>query len=410
MANKWNTTDIEKISTAFTKKTIETCFQDDIKISGDEIVTFTEYPQINYFVLREIFNRWEESTIRFKSPYFDFDAADVQKSFADFKNTLSRNILVDKENFTELLSIATSKTLNLYLQPEAFFVSDFRDLPDFKMSQDWLSKNTVFFKDYGWVLEGLKGSLDSSSSWIYANQAIDEVKSLLAGKHEDFESVIDAIAEEAGIVKEVPVPEVLVEEKKAPENDNLSFFERLVANPPKPTSTFVEPEVSPFERIVNTIPRVREEVITPEAVKVVEVASVEVPVVAVPVVERVIETVTTTQSVVETRKSIFADLDIPTLNDKLSSSEGNSLSDSYQKSRIESLKGSMTLNQRFGFLNTLFAGDLNAFEGALAEVETYSSFQQAKDMLVSKYAQKYNWNLQNEDSEEFIGLLKRRFS
>ena len=83
MANKWNTTDIEKISTAFVQKTIETCFQEKTKISGEQIVTATEYPQINYFVLREIFNRWETETARFKSAFFDFENPEVQKSFAE---------------------------------------------------------------------------------------------------------------------------------------------------------------------------------------------------------------------------------------------------------------------------------------------------------------------------------------
>lgn len=402
MANKWNTTDIEKISTAFVQKTIETCFQEKTKISGEQIVTATEYPQINYFVLREIFNRWETETARFKSAFFDFENPEVQKSFAEFKNTLSRYISVDKEGFKELLNQATKKTLELYLQPEAFFVSDFRNLPDFKLTQAWLVKNNVFFKDYNWVIQSLSESLGSPDNWIYANQALEDVKNLLKNRPEDFTETVNAIAKEAGFELEVPKVE---EKPKVEENDNLSFFERLVANPPKPTSTFHEPEISAFDRIVSRFPKEEVAVTITEPVHVAEVV-VERPVIEVP---KPVIVADKTAVVVET-KSVFDGLSIPTLNDRLSSSDGNSLSDVHQRSRIESLKGSMTLNQRFSFLNSLFGADLVTFENALNQAEQSSSFEQAKEVLNTNYSSRFRWNTTGDDYSEFMSLVKRRFS
>jgi hypothetical protein len=408
MANKWNTTDIEKISTAFVQKTIETCFQEKTKMSGEQIVTATEYPQINYFVLREIFNRWETETARFKSAFFDFENPEVQKSFTEFKNTLSRYISVDKEGFKELLNHATKKTLELYLQPEAFFVSDFRNLPDFKLSQSWLVKNSIFFKDYNWVIESLSESLGSSDNWIYANQALEDVKNLLKNRPEDFTETVNAIAREAGFeLEEEPKVEV---KPKVEENDNLSFFERLVANPPRPTSTFQEPEISAFDRIVSRFPKEEVAVTITEPVHVAEVLPViDVPK---PVIEEVAKPVIVadkTAVVVET-KSVFDGLSIPTLNDRLSSSDGNSLSDVHQRSRIESLKGSMTLNQRFSFLNSLFAADLVTFENALNEVEKSTDFEQAREVLNANYSSRFSWNTTGDDYLEFMNLVKRRFS
>jgi hypothetical protein len=407
MANKWNTTDIEKISTAFVQKTIETCFQEKTKMSGEQIVTATEYPQINYFVLREIFNRWETETARFKSAFFDFENPEVQKSFTEFKNTLSRYISVDKEGFKELLNHATKKTLELYLQPEAFFVSDFRNLPDFKLSQSWLVKNSIFFKDYNWVIESLSESLGSSDNWIYANQALEDVKNLLKNRPEDFTETVNAIAREAGFeLEEEPKVEV---KPKVEENDNLSFFERLVANPPRPTSTFQEPEISAFDRIVSRFPKEEVAVTITEPVHVAEVLPViEVPKPVIEVAKPVI-VADKTAVVVET-KSVFDGLSIPTLNDRLSSSDGNSLSDVHQRSRIESLKGSMTLNQRFSFLNSLFAADLVTFENALNEVEKSTDFEQAREVLNANYSSRFSWNTTGDDYLEFMNLVKRRFS
>ncbi len=435
MANKWNTTDIEKISTAFTQKNLQKCFQENDTLSGEEIVSATAFPQINYFVLREIFSRWEEETGRLKSPYFDFDAPEVQKSFADFRNTLSRYILVKREDFAGLLDTAVRKTLELYIRPEAFFIADFRALPDFKLTRPWLHKNQVFFKSYDWLIRDLGKVVEGD--FIYANQALEEVKRLLSGKTEDFTAEVDRIAREAGIQAEAPkAPEPV----KEPENDNLSFFERLVANPPKPTSEFREPEVSPFERIAHRVKAEATRVTAPEAAPVtedipvaapaaVQEAPQATPVYSAPAAEPVVvsaeptvlaaepvatpvrtEVIQTRVIIKEETKSVFEGLNIPTLNDRLSSEEGNSLADQHQRSRIDSLKGSMTLNQRFTFLNSLFGADLGSFEQALSEVEQCSTFDQARDVLETRYSGKYNWNGEGEDTKEFLGLVKRRFS
>jgi len=419
MANKWNTTDIEKISTAFTQKNLQKCFQENDTLSGEEIVSATSFPQINYFVLREIFSRWEEETGRLKSPYFDFNAPEVQKSFSDFRNTLSRYILVKQEDFGALLETAVRKTLELYLRPEAFFVADFRALPDFKLTRPWLHKNQVFFKSYDWLIRDLGQAVEGD--FIYANQALEEVKRLLSTKTEDFSAEVDRIALEAGLETEPRTPP---EPVKEPENDNLSFFERLVANPPRPTSEFREPEVSPFERIMSRVkaetvvietavapsPAAEPVVIEPVVAEEVTVVLPEPIPVATPTAEPIRTEVVQTRTVIqEETRSIFEGLNIPTLNDRLSTQEGNSLADVHQRSRIDSLKGSMTLNQRFSFLNSLFGSDLAGFEEALSQVEQCTTFDQARDVLETRYGVKHNWHLRAEDVKEFMGLVKRRF-
>lgn len=437
MANKWNTTDIEKISTAFTQKNLQKCFQENDTLSGEEIVSATAFPQINYFVLREIFSRWEEETGRLKSPFFDFNAPEVQKSFADFRNTLSRYIRVSREDFAPLLESAVRKTLELCLRPEAFFVADFRALPDFKLTRPWLHKNQVFFKSYDWLIRDLGQAVEGD--FIYANQALEEVKRLLATRTEDFSEEVDRIAREAGLET---APQKAPEPVKEPENDNLSFFERLVANPPRPDSGFREPEVSPFERIMSRVkagvpaaevpaavhaapaeplrpsepaaaPLVTEAVPVAEATPVAEEVTVvraEPAPVSLPAEPVRTEVVQTRTVVREETRSIFEGLNIPTLNDRLSTSEGNSLADVHQRSRIDSLKGSMTLNQRFSFLNSLFGGDLAGFEEALSQAEQCGSFDQARDLLETRYGGKHNWHLRTEDVKEFMGLVKRRFN
>ena len=132
--------------------------------------------------------------------------------------------------------------------------------------------------------------------------------------------------------------------------------------------------------------------------------------VATPTAEPIRAEVVQTRTVIqEETRSIFEGLNIPTLNDRLSTQEGNSLADVHQRSRIDSLKGSMTLNQRFSFLNSLFGSDLAGFEEALSQVEQCTTFDQARDVLETRYSVKHNWHLRAEDVKEFMGLVKRRF-
>lgn len=404
MANKWNTTDIEKISTAFADKNLEKCFQDYDQISGEEIVSATEFPQINYFILREIFQRWEEETQKFKSVYFDFETEEVKKSFQEFKNTLSRHIRVSRQDFSPLLAQATRKTLELYMKPEAFFISDFRNLPEFKLTPEWLSKNAVFFKQYDWLLKELGENM--SEEFMYANQALEFVKNRLQGNTEDFSDEVERIAAAAELELR-PAPEV-----KAPENDNLSFFERLVANPPKPSQNYTDPELSPFDRIVSKAKvQATPEPVSPPPVETpapLAEAVPEPPVQEEEAARLIVPPVAEVEEKLADHRSVFDGLNIPTLNDKHSVVEGNSLADLQQRSRIDSLKGSLSLNQRFSFLNALFDGNLQNFEAALALVEESSDFASAKAQLETRFGQ--NWKPENEDLKDFLHLVKRRLS
>lgn len=397
MANKWNAEELENISTGFTKKILENELSKIPKLSGEDIIHVSDFPQINYFVLREVFISWEAETAKFKSPYFDFENEDVKKSFAQFRNTLSKNILISKENYGQLLKVATQKTLNLYLSPENFFISDFRNLPDFKLTKDWLNKNLVFFKDYRWVLESLGEKFSDKDEWFYANQALDDVKSILAERKEDFEAEVSKIAELAGYVKPKVEPEI----KELPiiENES-SFFERLVANPPQKRKEESQNVESSFEKIVMNLPKTE---IEPKANPV--ISSFEK--LAEPA-EVVAETSVIAEAKVSGVKSFFDNS--PTLNDKLSSTEGNSLSDMQMRSKIESMKGSMTLNQRFTFLNSLFSADLLTFDNALVEVDRCNSYSEAENFLEHNFSQKFNWNKDQEDYQEFMNLVKRRFN
>lgn len=443
MTNQWNPEEIDKISTAFTHKIIEDYFQLSSRISGYEITNLTKIPQINYFVLREIFKRWEEYLADLESPYFDFESEQVKQAITVFKNKLSSFISVDKTHFSELLKNAVRNTILLYQNPEDFFRKDFDKSPDHIVSKEWLGKNKVFFKDYAWLIGSLINNFDKEE--VSSIEALSLVRKLLIDNKENHTKELGIILEESGVKATVPVS---ISEEKTEENDNLSFFERLVSNPPKKYSsyaTFDENKESPFERLLSTSskPQSKADEVQPKVkTESSQTPSSPVSVPDTPRIETKITEEKTTESVekktgtVEKKtdtvikketpgigelvektiskenkqKSLFDDYRVETLNDKLTPSEAKSLSDKQQKSKIDSLKDNMTLNQRFRYSNNLFGMDLDIFEGALLEVEQQPSFISARDFILNKYAEKFKWETQEEIKDEFIAFIERRFN
>ncbi|MBK9511549.1 MAG: hypothetical protein IPO04_19930 [Cytophagaceae bacterium] len=80
------------------------------------------------------------------------------------------------------------------------------------------------------------------------------------------------------------------------------------------------------------------------------------------------------------------------------------------KKKIENIRGNISLNQKFLFINNLFGGNSQIFNQAIDELEVCGSFQEAKDQMLKKYMPQFKWNLNNPETEEFLDLLKRRYN
>ena len=100
-----------------------------------------------------------------------------------------------------------------------------------------------------------------------------------------------------------------------------------------------------------------------------------------------------------------------TLNESMQlNSDSSSLSDFHQKRKIDSIKGNISLNQKFLFINNLFGSDSSVFNAAIDELESCNSFSEAKEQMIKKYMPNYKWDLNSPEAEEFFDILKRRFN
>jgi hypothetical protein len=86
-----------------------------------------------------------------------------------------------------------------------------------------------------------------------------------------------------------------------------------------------------------------------------------------------------------------------------------SVGDLHQKSKITSIMGTLSINQKFTFINQLFQGDAQVFKETVEDLENSSDFQGARNKLVKKYVPRFIWDVTAPELEHFFDMVERRF-
>lgn len=105
----------------FAKRVSDTFFAGKNKISGPEILTLCPIKQVNLFIVRDLLKIWKNESSKLHSPYFDYTAPAVKEALSQFQNTLSNHILIERNDFTPLLTHAAAQALYLILDPYDFY-------------------------------------------------------------------------------------------------------------------------------------------------------------------------------------------------------------------------------------------------------------------------------------------------
>lgn len=183
---------IDSYSKSFTDILIKKYFKKKTKIKGEEILSFCEIKQINYFVLKILFDKWKTEINNLKSPYFDYESAEVQKSVQSLMNVLSKNILVDKEDFRSLLEEAVYKTILLIFSPYEYYLQEINkptyqqiSIGDLKAIQKYIKINGHLLNTYieKFNSDGIQAVFNDDAVRIF-----DEVCESIKETPEDFES------------------------------------------------------------------------------------------------------------------------------------------------------------------------------------------------------------------------------
>ncbi|MBI1768448.1 MAG: hypothetical protein HYR67_08750 [Bacteroidetes bacterium] len=170
---------VEEYSNIFASKLADSFFQKNEKINGKEILSFCEIKQVNLFALKELLRLWNVENEKWRSPFFNYDATEVQQAAEQLKNVLSNNILVSKKDFFPLLKAAVTQTLLLVLSPYDFYVNVL-DQKKGLVRVDELKNETRYLKINQRPLEKLVEKLEArKADIIMGNEAFGMLDHIL---------------------------------------------------------------------------------------------------------------------------------------------------------------------------------------------------------------------------------------
>jgi hypothetical protein len=98
-----------------------------------------------------------------------------------------------------------------------------------------------------------------------------------------------------------------------------------------------------------------------------------------------------------------------TINEKFEQESKASLAEKLQKSRIQSIKTSLPINQKFVYINNLFNGSIQDFAEAADRIDECRDLNEVKRLIENTFLPKYHWNPNDEIFKEFEEVVERRF-
>jgi hypothetical protein len=307
---------------AYANKISKTFFSAKNRISGPEILKLSNVPQVNLFVVRELLLTWKDEARKLRSPYFDYEHAEVRDALANVMTTLSNHISVSEEHFTPMLKKAVRQTLLVIFNPYDFFsilvtgTNNRVDLAQFKEEIKYLRINKA-------PLVRLVQKLEE--------QGVGEISG-----NEAF-AILDQILEEVSFTPE-DLDEHIRQFSITLPLDPSTFFPAQDAQPPQVNHVAAEKPQREERRVV-----------AEESAGLKDNAVLK-----------------------------------PTVNDRLQSDQRPAVYSNFQK--IRKIKEHLTINQKFMFTKVLFYGDFESFSRAVDELDQLEDMDAAMKYLESQSA------------------------
>jgi hypothetical protein len=346
---------LEAYSRALSEKLANEFFRINIQVTGDQMLKFTPIDQVNLFIVKNLFDRWKEENAKLKSPYFDYENAEVKEALNSLLVKMSRHISVKRDHFNQLLNKAITDTFLILLDPVHFLNNEYLNsekvlLSELKEREKYIRINKNYLKMLiqKFEEEGKTNILKTEATGYLAYLSTTNSVS-----HESIESYFKAFSGLSGIELE-------------------------------PDDILVQPLVVP--KVINEEPVKKE-----EPVKVRETSGMKAPDAEVMINEKFSK-------------------DYVTLNDKLKNENGETLIQKHSKRKIVDIKEAITLNQKFIFIKELFNGDASEYNNMLSSIDQCDNYQSALQLLNSNYSQKLNWPQDKDEVKEFYAIVERKFA
>ncbi|NVJ85504.1 MAG: hypothetical protein HWE15_04320 [Algoriphagus sp.] len=362
MTTQINSNYLEKYAKDYAEIVCDRFYQNRQFSTGQDIIGLTASVQVNFFVIKRLFELWQQELQKLKSnPYFDYRDVAVHEALTQFMNVLSRRIKVERTHLQPLLEFAVKKSIELATNPVAFYQGEIDQAPSQKINE-FLVENKKYYKWHPQVITFLIDKTGFGQDPLAYKKAIAANYQVIKDQLESVNLLLATLGEikafNLDAYLEVANEPTADSEKKEEETESNSFFDE-VAEETAPTETEVEKEEVQSSPILET-PPVAHSGGKLDAGRI---------------------------------KSRFA-------------------AESYKgmKGLIGELSESLAINQRFMFRKELFEGNDDLLTHALKTLDTCQSFDEAIEVINVRYLTELGWDENSEPVEEFLHVVYRRFT
>lgn len=462
MQRKLNDEFIREYSEEFSEKITSDFFAEKDHISGKEILNVTPSKQVNFFVLKILFRKWQEEMKRLESPFFNYRNPDVRKAMVQFMNTLSQHIEVKEKLFCSMLEEAVADTLLLAVDPGSYISLEFEEMdvtnvtekmtkPIFKYLKLHKSEIEVFFEENNGA--DLDDFVENAEAFFLdvnveptVKQQVEQLSQVLPLSEEDvYFREEDMLRNEED--EELPEIEDEVDEVSFDHDDSddeyeeESFEDNEEVNSVTESNPVTESDEDEFaiddeeddvpEPIHGRHENEEEELTEEEASDEDEEETPHRESTAdsesenkddgltkpEPEEESVNETDTTEDSREEDDGQTHDAEPInehftpvqKTVNEKFGEGESPTLADKLEQKKVGSIMEAISVNHRYMFTKELFDGDREAFVNAIGKIEQSESFDDAVELLVQQYASKRGWDMNSDEVKELLKVIFRKY-
>ena len=358
---------LEKYAKSYAELVCDQFFSTRQFITGQEISQLTPSAQVNFFIIKRLFELWQEELGKLKSsPYFDYRDIAVHEALTQFMNVLSRRIKVERCHLEGMLREAVQDAIRVATDPLTFYQKEMEKAPAGKISE-YLKENKKYFK---WNEKLVTGLIDKAGIGLELGSYQEAILANFQSLKGDLDSA---------------------QELLATLGDTLAFD----------LDTF-------WGKVTSLIEESEEEL--PEAEQGEESPHFEL---------KEVDEEDALYELPEEKMYAEGSEKIETYSGVAASVKGLDAAHLQALFATETYKGmkeilgelaeSLALNQRFMFTKELFDGNADLLRYALKSVDELSSFEAAVELINDRFVFELGWDVESEEVFEFMQQVYRKF-
>lgn len=361
MSVKINTKYLENYALEYSMKVCDQYFSSKKYMTGAEILKISSSKQINFFVIKTLFETWHTELDKLKSnSFFDYRDNNVHRVLNEFMNVLSRSIKIDRTNFEPLLVEAVAFSILLALEPLSFFKNEFKKTLNGSLN-DFLKENKKYYR---WHVSLIENIIDRAGIRPTKDAYMD---ALVQNYEQQKDSLISA--------------DVLLSELR----DTVYLdFDNLFEDSLDSSRSAYQTEVNHEEKQSLKASIKEERVVPPKDRAILKKEKAAIKVHKSADSSRVLDPL---QFLIKFEAEQY----------------------SVMKGTIGQLSDSIGINQRFMFTKELFGGDADLMKMVFSSIDQCKSFMEAVQMINDRYVEELDWDKDSEPIEELLQLIFRKF-